>query len=339
MIYKLFQVEGSDATVIFLQLISDVVNAFMDKTLSPSARLEKMWHSVFLTRIWRRFILSRRDLALKDNCMTNFSYYCIELNAHSLVLILKYLKGEQLTHLFSAHLLSSQPCESFYRQLRSLTTVNSTVINCSVKEIMHRISRIQLLNDISNDKESGFIFPKSLKPIDSSSIRYGESDFPTDIEIFGIIQCCKKSAVEVAEKVGMIKKGEKLDDSFFSCQVRPYFLKNKKWEDIDSDSEGDIEDVYDLEMHLMSSSLKNHAQKVKEGSISDTSPYVELYNGERRLVFRKTSLCWLFGKERYKCSNDRLYRVRNPRKSKKRQSIDTSKPNKKPVKKRKPKAK
>lgn len=63
--------------------------------------------------------------------------------------------------------MSSQPCESFYRQIRSLSTVNSTVTNCSVKEILNRINRIDILNEISNDKNTGFVFPKRLKSIDS----------------------------------------------------------------------------------------------------------------------------------------------------------------------------
>lgn len=308
----------------YLQLISDVVNAFMDGSLSPSARLEKMWHSVFITRIWRHSISKQSSLTLKGNFMSSFSYNCIEINAHSLVLILKYLKKERLTHLFLPHLYSSQPCESFYRKMRSLTTTNSTITNFSIKEFSHRVSRVQILNEISNDKGSGFNFPIPLRPFDFSSMKFGEEDFPTDLEIFKIIQKCKQSAIKVAKNIGLLKKGEEVNDAIFSCKVPSYVFVGKKWEDIECSSfecditDDYIEDDYDDDFHsnwrLMASSLKNYAKTVKEGSVSDISPYAEIFIDERRFVFKKTSICGIFGKASYKCSNDRLIRVRNPKK-------------------------
>lgn len=118
--------------------------------------------SLFLVRIWRKFVLDSPALTLKKNFMSTNCFYCIEQNAHSFVFILRYLRDEQLTDLFSPSMYSSQPCEYFYRQLRSLTTISSTIVNFDTKEILDRISRIHLLNEISNDKESGFIYPKAL---------------------------------------------------------------------------------------------------------------------------------------------------------------------------------
>lgn len=130
----------------------------MDQTLSPSNRIEQMWHALFLVRLWRNFVLNQAGLTLRCNFLSIFSYYCIELNAHSLVQIITYLRNKNLSHLFLPYLFCSHPCVSFYRQIRSLSTVNSTVTNCSTKEFLHRISRIEILNQISNDKDSGFIF-------------------------------------------------------------------------------------------------------------------------------------------------------------------------------------
>lgn len=109
-------VNNSEANITFLQIMSDVIAAFMDTTLTPIDRIEKMWYSVFLVRLWRTFVLKKRGLTLKDNFMSIWCYYCIELNAHSLVLILLYLKENHLEHLFFAHKLCSQPCEEFFRQ-------------------------------------------------------------------------------------------------------------------------------------------------------------------------------------------------------------------------------
>lgn len=146
------RLKNSDGTVLFLQIMSDVVAAFMDQTLSPIDRVEKIWKATFLVRMWRQNIMKKPGATLKNNFMSAFCFYCIELNAHSLVFILLYLKKNNLTQLFFPHMLCSQPCESFFRLVRSLTTVFSTVVNFSLKEILNRISRIQLLSEISNDK-------------------------------------------------------------------------------------------------------------------------------------------------------------------------------------------
>lgn len=47
-------------------------------------------------------------------------------------------------------------------------------------------------------------------------------------------------------------------------------------------------------MKLASASLKNFAGKFEEGTIPETSSYVEIISASRRFVFKKTSLCGCF---------------------------------------------
>lgn len=314
-------VKDSDATATFLKVISDVTGSFKDKRLSPIDRLEKMWRSVFLVRIWRSFLLNHEKFTLKDNFMSPNLYYCIELNAHSLIFILMYVKKNNLTHLFLPYLLSSQPCEAFYRNVRSLTSTNSTVVNFTTKEILYRISRVQLLNEISNDAEPGFIFPKSLSSTRGHShTTYSEIDFPTDDMIIRTLQKCERLAIAEAKKIGLITKSTKSKESLCVCNVSPYVTKNEMEEtsDYDStDSESDWLDMNDqftkndeFRAYLTSASLKNFAKKFRNRNVPETSSYVEVFNDEnRRYVFKKCSLCWLLGKEKQKCSSDRRYRV------------------------------
>lgn len=112
-------IKGSEGTVFFLQIMSDVFAAF-DRKLSPLDRISNMWRSVFLLRIWRNFILKKNGLTLKNNFITSFCYRCIEINAHSLVFILLFLKKNNLTHLFFPHKYCSQPCEAFFTRGKSL---------------------------------------------------------------------------------------------------------------------------------------------------------------------------------------------------------------------------
>lgn len=85
-------------------------------------------------------------------------YSCIEINAHNLIMVILHLNEIDRPHLFKTYLYESQPCENFFRQIRSYTTVYSTVVNCSVKEILGRIKQIQLQNDIAS--RSDFNFPR-----------------------------------------------------------------------------------------------------------------------------------------------------------------------------------
>lgn len=61
---------------------------------------------------------------------------------------------------------------------------------------------------------------------------------------------------------------------------------------------------------LKNIALKNYAEK-KANPITETSPYIELCFDSKRIVVKKTSLCWLLRPDDGpKLSNDRLLRVR-----------------------------
>lgn len=183
-------INRSEGTAQFLQIMSDVYLSFDDEKLEPLERVRKLWRSLFLVRTWRKFIINSPVLTLKNNFMSSNCFSCIEQNAHSMVFILRYLRNEQLTNLFFPTMFSSQPCESFYRLLRSLTTISSTVVNFDTKGILDRICRIHLMNEISNDNDSGLIYPKTL-----SSFKFiappNFGSFPNDSEIINTIKQCK----------------------------------------------------------------------------------------------------------------------------------------------------
>lgn len=311
-------VNGSEGTAEFLQIMSDVYLSFEDEKLEPLERVRRLWRSLFLVRIWRNFILNSPGLTLKQNFMSANCFSCIEQNAHSMVFIMRYLRNEQLTHLFFPPMYSSQPCESFYRQLRSLTTVSSTVVNFDTKGVLDRISRIHLMNEISNDNDSGFTYPKSLSTFKQPDL----SSVPSDKDIINTIKESKEEALSLAIKIGLIQRKSKLKDSFCVCPLSPYEFKmskkKKKEHEISDICDEESEDAFqDLYMKTIAASLKNYADKIDKSTISETSSYVEIEGNKRRLVFKKTSICWLLGKNSYKCSSDRLLRVRaNTKRSK-----------------------
>lgn len=136
-------VKNSDGTYQYLQMMRDIISSFMDLNLTPLQRIRKIWYNLFLIRIWRQSVIEKPKYTLKKNFISANLYACIELNAHELVKCLLHLIEIDKPEYFRPFLFESQPCESTFRQFRSFTSTYSTVINCSLKESISRVSKIQ----------------------------------------------------------------------------------------------------------------------------------------------------------------------------------------------------
>lgn len=132
-------------------------------------------------------------------------------------------------------------------------------------------------------------------------------------------------------KIGLVGKRMKLKDSFCICPVLPYEYKASKSKkmkktilnDTCDESSDLFEETY---MKTINASLKNFASKFEANSIPETSSYVEILGYKSRSVFKKMSICWLLGKNSYKCSSDRVFRVRvNSNKSTKKNTNQAKK--------------
>lgn len=244
---------------------------------------------------------------LKENFLTIYSYFCIEQNAHSLVLLMLHLKKTSRCDLFLPHLYSSQPCESLFRALRSFSPTYSTVTNCTVKAATTTISKIQYQNDVVNETSLCFLYPRPGKhnvahkiPTDNISV------LPTKTEIINEILKCKRDAIAVAKKFGLLidHKSNK-----YPCKVPPYNPNTRKKilkSNYSRKIEFDLPDIHNLQ-------LKNYADQVKHEDITETSPFVEIRN-ENRMIVKKTSLVWYLRKDCQKLSSDRLLRVQTKHK-------------------------
>lgn len=209
---------GSDGTVKFLEIMRFINDAFMYPNLTPLERIYKMWYSLFIIRMWRQFVISRKKLTLKNNFLTINCYTCIEINAHNLILSIIQLKKQNMSHLFLPTLFNSQPCESLFRQVRSMSSTYSTVTNCSIKEISHRINKIQMQSDIMSRNVSNFTFPHLNRSNNFDGLNTYE--LPTLYDIYNQIEKSRKDAVRDAIILGLIKEKEKQID--FTCKIKPY---------------------------------------------------------------------------------------------------------------------
>lgn len=194
-------VPNSDATVLYLCIMRNVLDAFMKKQIRLENRLYQLWYSVFLLRIWRQWIKESDIYTLKHNFISLNSYTCIELNAHSMIVLIKKFTEENLpSDMFLPHLMSSQPCEQLFRATRSMTSTYSTMVNFSMLEILNRLKRIQYIQDIKNDLQGDFKFSKKTDTVDEEISCF----YPlSDKEIETVVLQAQKDAVFTANKMGI----------------------------------------------------------------------------------------------------------------------------------------
>lgn len=326
---------GSQATAKFLEIIRYIIDSYMDISLQPLERLYKIWYSVFFVRLWRKFIRSKKNLTLKNNFITTNTYNCIELNAHSMLLCIVQLREQNLKHLFLPNLMSSQPCESLFRQIRSFTTTYSTVANCSVKEILQRISKIQLQNDIVvSETVSNFVFPHLIR--NNNKTKPTIYDLPTNNEILTEMQKVKRDVMNDAIALGIIKE-KQTNNTNFACNLMPYTEKCKKKEQKDKQSESFHKHWRHEHIRFSSLGLQNYAHQFDEDEVDEFSSFVEVFRNDtinRRIIVRKTSLCWLLRSDHVRVSSDRLERVKTNSKKKINKKMNGTKYNtNKPMKK------
>lgn len=310
-------VKNSEGTVKFLEIMRDVIAAYMDNNLTPLERIKKYWYALFILRFWRNYVISRKKLTLKNNFLTQNCFSCIELNAHSLVLLLIYLKENNMPELFMPNLYSSQPCESTFRLVRSFTSTYSTVANCSVKEVLERISKIQLQSDIATLNAENFNFPRiSNASNGTSNVKF---EMPTAQEIYEQIEVCRTEAVEYAWQIGLIKnKNSTYAD--VACKIVPYVPKPTRKSDNKNQNSEHIVNEYlyeklKLSLLLKGGSFKNYADIFSSKYVDETGPYVEidntLFDRKNKTIVKKTFLCWLLRSNNRKLSSDRLQRVKS----------------------------
>jgi len=147
-------VPQSQGTISFLETMNNILSSFLDKSLTVEDRIYRIWRSVYFLRIWRYSILKNKEYSLKDNFITTNAYSCIELNALSLILLVKKFRDSTFClrpYMFIPWHFSSQACEELFRTTRSMTSTFSTVVNFTMKDILQRLTRIELLNMIQND--------------------------------------------------------------------------------------------------------------------------------------------------------------------------------------------
>ena len=171
-----------------------VLYSVLDVKLSTEKRHYALWYSVFFFRLWRAWLLKHEVYSIEHNFVTLNSYVCVEINAHGMYNMILYHIDKGSFEDFFPYMYSSQPCESYFRLLRSFTPTFSTMVNCDVLEALHKVKRVEQLVNASNTINEEF-------PINYPRKSQFRSSFDQlDLEKFA------KDLIEIPENLPRIAK-------------------------------------------------------------------------------------------------------------------------------------
>lgn len=159
--------------------------------------------TLFFLRAWRWQCI-KKDNSIQ-HCITSNVYWCLELNAHEMVHFLIYCRENNVPEQFLPQILNSQPCETSFRELRSMTTMNHTAINFTMKDVEQRMQRVQMKLLIAHRRKNMLSFP-SLRKNASKALAAKSYDLPDDDQISQSIKKAEEKATELLLSVGFSKK-------------------------------------------------------------------------------------------------------------------------------------
>lgn len=277
-------IPNSEGTCEYLRLMQCVIHSFLKKDMTPNERVFNIWYSIFFLRIWRDWLLRHPQHKL-ENYITSNAYNCIELNGHCLLNLIRKFRDSGNHHLFQPWHFGSQPCEQFFRTLRSMSTTLSTVVNFSIRDVLYRIKKIELQEDIKLDLSSkAYNFSKRHRAYTEELIETALPLLPTNDEIYACILEAQNEARQSALKVGLISATEEVQFPFhmnFPNTIKiPISCENDQDEPIPLNAISDVPDeeiLRDLEKipNYENFNLKNFANVGKCNKIYTVYPFLQ----------------------------------------------------------------
>jgi len=328
------KVPSSAATATYLDMAREVLGSYLDVGLTPLERIQMIFKWIFFLRIWKAW-LKINGLDLQENFISSNCYNCIEVNGHNLILCARNLRKTNRSQLFVTWLMNSQGCEGTFRCLRSMTTTRCTVVNFSMRDVLHRFRRIEFQSNTEVELNGVFKFPSSRRSSQKQREVGAVPEFslPTDPEIEKVVNIAKSSAIEVAQSLGMTVENIPVP----SFKLAPLgAVRNTKDDCFSEDDSSDDENspavgvVDDGDRGNGTESMSENDNAVEENlcvvssgamgvktftnvDVSPDSIYVRVADGNGKpVIIKKSTLCYLLSQKSAKLSSDRLVRVRAP---------------------------
>ncbi|CAF2257375.1 unnamed protein product [Rotaria magnacalcarata] len=280
-------IDGSQATRVYLRLLRSVVLAYVEHNTSIIDRIYHSWFSVFLCRIWQTWlqIIDEKDIlgyrveTKKNLFITGPALFSIELNAHSLLAVCLLVCQHKLPEsALSISNYSSQPCEATFRLTRSMSGAFSSVVNFTTDQFLKRAGKLSVLTDLENQSESGQLgcplqFPKHHKrrrkvAALKKSVSNTTIDLPRNDTIKKIIHQAYNDAYKLLSELDIniaLEKKKKTKINEVSSYVRTQF--EKKFKKVTYD-EGEIYSSNDESDEEVATNV-NSSSKPEEDSSED----------------------------------------------------------------------
>lgn len=320
------KVPESQATVIYLDLSRTMVTSFTSKSLSPLERVAGVWKMVFFLRCWI-YWLQQNNFSPTENFITSNTYHCIEVDAHNLLLILRFFRANQMDALFLPFLMSSQTCEEFFRTARSMTSTESTVVNFTLLEFLYRTRRIDLQTFVKHKLNQSYCFPRNKRA--TALADEGPSEpfvLPRDDEIQKVVETALCEALALCRSLGMIIPNyAKVHEHIALKLNRTTELKEDIGVDDDEDCELESEREDATDGEASSSKEDSFSDSLDSGEVFENGTldnantdnrrknlYVEIKDESGNVTrIKKTTFIWQLDVKRNNLSSDRIQRVKN----------------------------
>lgn len=170
----------------------DVIKAFVSNDTSIRDRLYCAVKSVIFVRFWKQF-LAKRNYS-NDFFITQNAWECLEIDLVLLVSLALKSKAENITE------LCSQKCEQFFRHLRSMTGMESTIVNVTMKSFTSRAYKIAFEESVMKKMHNEIVFPKLIQ---REKIETKSKEFISKEEIYKISINAKNDAILKLEGLGI----------------------------------------------------------------------------------------------------------------------------------------
>ena len=125
--------------------------------------------------------MNSKEYSIQSNFIIENSYSCIELNAHSLILLLQ--TSRKSGHSFLPWLYGSQSCENLFRIVRSMCSTFSTVVNFGMLGLLRRLHRLQIQFHLETTSHATGIVHPQIKTTkhNAKCIKHHDDNDLTDI--------------------------------------------------------------------------------------------------------------------------------------------------------------
>lgn len=295
-------VPDCQATIMFLKLCKNVTYSYIQEDLKPLDRIYQIWSALYFLRGWRKWIQKSKN-RLTENFLSMNAFSCIEINSHALIEAIVKLRSGKKQEMFLTYMFASQPCESLFRQLRSMGTANFTKINFTLHELLHLIARVEIMNKIAYSCKE-IVSPRiqSTSKFNSSSelISAVHENLPSDENILVAMERGQRDALEQLEQFGIYLTKEDIMD----CEIESShdLLLNTLLAEED-----------DLKDGLGDDNSDDNAIGVISGESNEnitTGQFIEIIDEDGSVrEIRKSTFIWMISDSSGKLSSDRLKRV------------------------------